>query len=65
MNDEQLKLKIRLKVKKLNKILKKDADLNFGYTSSYVDSELSERDKLLEIARKKFPELYIELIDQF
>ena len=55
------KLKLRLKLKWLDKKLGIEIEENFGYCptgNSYFDSILEQYNSLLEQAKKEFPDIY-------
>jgi hypothetical protein len=67
MTKEQLKLKTKLKLKRLNIIIDREVEWNFGYTPSndeYFDKTLTERNEWLNLARKEFPDIWKDEINK-
>jgi len=65
IDEKQLKLKVKLKLKYLRKQMECLAGENFGYypNSAEANDCILESDRYLTMARDKFPDIYQEYIN--
>lgn len=65
MNNNTLRLKVRLKIKRLSMLLDERVEWNFGYcpNDEYTNSIIDELNTYLNVAKVKFPEIYNDHID--